>query len=38
MGVGKEKGIKNCSMVAPEKEAPVTPTNLRTTGPVPVGL
>ena len=37
MGDGKERRIKNWSMVKPEKAAPViTGTALRTTGPVPV--
>ena len=36
MGVGKERRIKNCFMMKPEKAAPVIGTALRTTGPVPV--
>ena len=35
MSVGKERLIKIWSEVKPEKEAPVTRTTLRTTGPVP---
>ena len=34
--VGKERCIKNRSIVKPEEAAPVTRTTLRTTGPVPV--
>ena len=36
VGVGKERHIKNWSMVKPEKEISVPRTALRTTGPVPV--
>ena len=34
-GFGKREAYKNCSMVIPEKGAPVSRSTLKTSGPVP---